>query len=150
MVSTAVGVDVLKDFATIAGLEILVIDNTTTITEFAQRSPLEPGLLPARARLLGILRSPVVSLRGATGNLREPYISDWLRSDWLLVEVQPIVDVDRGDVDDTCEDGGGIVGDTGCLQVDVFRGPAKAEGSEQHTTFQDEVLTISGSADTGD
>jgi len=31
---TAIGVDVLKDFATIAGLEILIIDNATTITEF--------------------------------------------------------------------------------------------------------------------
>ena len=35
--STAIGVDVLKDFATIANLEILVIDNTTTITEFANQ-----------------------------------------------------------------------------------------------------------------
>jgi L-arabinose isomerase len=34
VMSTAIGVDVLKDFATIAGLEILIIDNATTITEF--------------------------------------------------------------------------------------------------------------------
>jgi L-arabinose isomerase len=34
VMSTAIGVDVLQDFATIAGLEILVIDNATTITEF--------------------------------------------------------------------------------------------------------------------
>ena len=34
VMSTAISVDVLKDFATIAGLEILVIDNATTITEF--------------------------------------------------------------------------------------------------------------------
>ena len=36
VMSTAIGVDVLKDFATIADLEILVIDNSTTITEFAK------------------------------------------------------------------------------------------------------------------
>jgi L-arabinose isomerase len=34
VMSTAISVDVLKDFATIAGLEILIIDNATTITEF--------------------------------------------------------------------------------------------------------------------
>ena len=37
VMSTAIGVDVLKDFATIADLEILVIDNTTNITDFANQ-----------------------------------------------------------------------------------------------------------------
>ena len=37
VMSTAVGVDVFRDFATIADLEILVIDNTTTITDFANQ-----------------------------------------------------------------------------------------------------------------
>ena len=36
VMSTAIGVDVFRDFATIADLEILVIDNTTTITEFSK------------------------------------------------------------------------------------------------------------------
>jgi L-arabinose isomerase len=35
--STAIGVEVLRDFASIAGLEILVIDNSTTVTEFANQ-----------------------------------------------------------------------------------------------------------------
>jgi L-arabinose isomerase len=35
--STAVGVEVLRDFAIIARLEILVIDNTTTTTGFADQ-----------------------------------------------------------------------------------------------------------------
>jgi hypothetical protein len=65
-------------------------------------------------------------------------------------KVNPVVDVDRGDVGDTREDGGGIVGDPGCLQVDVFRGPAQAEGSKQHSTFEDEVLAISGLGDAGE
>ena len=35
--STAIGVDVFRDFATIADLEILVIDNTTTVIDFANQ-----------------------------------------------------------------------------------------------------------------
>ena len=37
VMSTAVGVDVFRDFATIADLEILVIDNTTTVIDFANQ-----------------------------------------------------------------------------------------------------------------
>ena len=48
VMTTAVGVEVFRDFADIARIELLVIDEDTTLREFQQRGPLEPGLLPAR------------------------------------------------------------------------------------------------------
>ena len=50
--STAVGIEAFEDFARIAGTELLVIDETTTVRAFEQRTALERRLLPARPRHL--------------------------------------------------------------------------------------------------
>ena len=49
VMTTAVGIEVFRDFAEIAGTELLVIDEITTLRGFQQRAPVEPGLLPPRA-----------------------------------------------------------------------------------------------------
>ena len=48
VMTTAVGIEVFRDFAEIAKTELVVIDEDTTVRGFQQRAALEPGVLPTR------------------------------------------------------------------------------------------------------
>ena len=52
VLSSAVGTDVIDDFAEMLGVELVVIDEETRSRTFTRGAPLEPGLPPARRRLL--------------------------------------------------------------------------------------------------
>ena len=67
--STAVGVEVFRDFAEMAKAELLVIDEDTTLARFPARGALEPGVLPPGA---GPLSEAAMSDDGCRAAGRSP------------------------------------------------------------------------------
>ena len=65
VMTTAVGVEVFRDFAEIAETELLVIDEDTTLRGFQKRGALEPGVLPTRAGALKMARTPLSGVQHA-------------------------------------------------------------------------------------
>ena len=66
----AIGTEAFADFAEIAGIELLVIDEHDPDPRYRQRAPLEPGVLPARRRALVLhteLRERVLEANLALG-----------------------------------------------------------------------------------
>ena len=74
VLSTAIGVDALGDFAEMARTELVVIDGATTTARLRQRAALEPGLPPPRPGALTLATNPnnsnnheaAASMRGNT------------------------------------------------------------------------------------
>ena len=67
VLSTAVGTAELTDFAAMAGVELLVIDDDTTDTRVRQRAALESGLLPAGQGVLTSMASLLSRSRSGVG-----------------------------------------------------------------------------------